>query len=312
MGADKQMYGKNDKYSTLITSERTTLIYDSVRHAAESNVLVLISGEFGVGKRRIAREIHKLSQRNGHFVSVNCIGISERLERELFGSETGFEYAKYGTVLLNEISGLRYGTQKRLLKVLQDKMVLGESLDARVIATTRNLVRDCSRVHSIWDLYSSLSTISIHVPPLRERLDEIAPLAEYFLQMHSRKGENVSFSQDALTALRQYGWPGNLMELEGFVIHNLKAMRTTPDESQETGQDATLGRIITSKDFGTSLVHHDYRPNLASTTLDDINQDCLDEALRICHGHKTKAAELLSISIKTVHNMLDRRKRIIG
>lgn len=211
-----------------------------VERVADSDVSVLITGESGVGKEVIARELHRRSQRRSkNFVKVNCAALpADLLESELFGHERGaftgaqatrvgkFEYANEGTILLDEIGEMPASLQAKLLHVLQDSVFakLGSnrpvSIDVRVIAATNRAIEPMIRAgHFREDLYYRLQVIEIHVPPLRERRAEILPLAEFFLIKYSaRYGRAIARPSARLRqALLNYSWPGNVRELENVV-----------------------------------------------------------------------------------------------
>jgi two-component system response regulator AtoC len=211
-----------------------------VERVASSDVSVLISGESGVGKEVIARELHRQSGRRGHnFVKVSCAALpADLLESELFGHERGaftgassarmgkFEFANGGTILLDEIGELPGPLQAKLLHVLQDRTFtrIGSnhpvSVDVRVIAATNRDLSQMIRTGEFReDLYYRLQVIEIRVPTLRERRDEIVPLIEFFLTKYSaRYGRRVTRPSPGLLArLESYGWPGNVRELENVI-----------------------------------------------------------------------------------------------
>ena len=203
---------------------------------AESDITVLLTGESGVGKEVFARYIHHHSPRSkAPFVAINCAAIPENLlEATLFGYEKGaftgaqtgqpgkFEQAQGGVILLDEISEMPLGLQVKLLRVLQEREVerVGGKkpipLDIRVLATSnRDMEQEIARGRFREDLYYRLNVFPLLIPPLRERPDDIVPLARYFLAGHARRGgRQVRFSPDAEALLRRYAWPGNVRELE--------------------------------------------------------------------------------------------------
>jgi len=211
-----------------------------VERVADSDVSVLITGESGVGKEVIARELHRRSTRRAkNFVKVNCAALpADLLESELFGHERGaftgaqatrvgkFEYANEGTIMLDEIGEMPASLQAKLLHVLQDSTFtkLGSnrpvSIDVRILAATNRDLETMIRSGQFReDLYYRLQVIEIHVPPLRERRAEILPLAEFFLIKYSaRYGRSVGrMSARLRDALVNYAWPGNVRELENVV-----------------------------------------------------------------------------------------------
>jgi two-component system response regulator AtoC len=225
---------------TLWQSPRMRELRWIAEQAAAADVTVLISGETGTGKDLVARAIHHLSARCGRrFIRVNCAAVPhELLESELFGHERGaftgahqlkigtFEAADLGTVFLDEIGDLHPTLQAKLLHVLQDgsfSRVGGKSIikvDVRVLAATnKNLEQAIAERQFREDLYYRLNVIQINVPPLRERLDEVPRLIEYFVERYSRQFNRHGFtpSSELLERLGRYRYPGNVRELENLV-----------------------------------------------------------------------------------------------
>src|SRR6188474_12146 len=215
-------------------------IWDAIKRAAPTNATVLLLGESGVGKELVARSIHRNSLRNRErFVQVNCAAIPEELiESELFGHEKGsftgatekqigkFEQADHGTIFLDEVGDMSAKTQAKVLRVLQEGEVerLGSArtikVDVRVIAATnKNLEEEIEKGHFREDLYFRLAVIPIHVPPLRERQEDIPILVRHFMEYFTRE-DNVRqkrITQPALEALSRYRWKGNIRELRNTV-----------------------------------------------------------------------------------------------
>jgi len=214
-------------------------IQSIIESVADTDATVLIRGESGVGKDLVARAIHAHSERRqSHFIKVNCAAIPQGLlESELFGHEKGaftgahrrkagqFEFAKGGTIYLDEIAELPLGLQAKLLHVLQDfkfARVGGHELidvDARVIAATnRDLEKALVRGEFREDLYYRLNVVELMVPPLRERREEIPQLVSWFLhRFNEQYGRNKQISPDTLVRLTQHGWSGNVRELENTI-----------------------------------------------------------------------------------------------
>jgi two-component system, NtrC family, nitrogen regulation response regulator NtrX len=228
------------KHQLIGESSSLKQIMDQVRRAAPTNATVLILGESGVGKELIARAIHRASLRaKERFVQVNCAAIPEELiESELFGHERGaftgatekqvgkFEMADRGTIFLDEVADMSAKTQAKVLRVLQEGEVerLGSSrtikVDVRVIAATnKDLEEEIAEGRFRDDLYFRLSVIPINVPPLRERLEDIAGLVQHFVGQFSRDNNRrpARFAPGAIDALRQARWRGNIRELRNVV-----------------------------------------------------------------------------------------------
>ena len=215
-------------------------VRDIIEQVADTDITVLVRGESGTGKELVARTIFQLSDRsNQPFVKVNCAALpSELLESELFGFEKGaftgaqkrklgkFEFANHGTIFLDEISEMHPGLQAKLLQVLQDgefSRLGGEAdvrVDTRIIAATnRNLEEAVADQSFREDLFYRLNVVTIHLPPLRDRIDSVPLLVDHFLRSHNEQyGKNVeALSQGTMEAFLKYHWPGNVRELENMV-----------------------------------------------------------------------------------------------
>ena len=221
-------------------SPKMRQIYDLIARVADTNATVLISGESGVGKELIARALHQQSQRRlNPFVAVNCAAISEHLvESELFGHERGaftgavemhrgkFELAHTGTLLLDEVGSLRLDLQAKLLRVLQEREFerVGGSktirTDVRIVAASNQDLRQMVADRTFRDdLFYRLNVIPVHVPPLRDRREDIPLLVNHFLMKYNKAfGRQVQgFTSEALALLTHYHWPGNVRELENVI-----------------------------------------------------------------------------------------------
>ena len=215
-------------------------VQEIIEQVADTDITVLVRGESGTGKEVVARALFQLGNRRSRpFVKVNCAALpSELLESELFGFEKGaftgaqkrklgkFEYANNGTIFLDEISEMAPGLQAKLLQVLQDgefSRLGGESdvrVDARIIAATnRNLEEAVRNGEFREDLYYRLNVVTIHIPPLRDRLDAIPLLVEHFLRMYNEQYNKrvEKLSDETLQQLMDYHWPGNVRELENMI-----------------------------------------------------------------------------------------------
>jgi DNA-binding NtrC family response regulator len=322
-----------------------------VERVATSDVTVLISGESGVGKEVIARELHRRSdRRNKHFVKVNCAALpADLLESELFGHERGaftgaqitrvgkFEFASGGTIMLDEIGEMPASLQAKLLHVLQDGEFtkLGSNrlvkVDTRVIgATNRDLGAMIRTGHFREDLYYRLQVIEIHVPPLRERVDEIPFLAEFFLRRYSGRYSRPlpRMSAGLKTALTAYAWPGNIRELENmmkrFVILQDEAIvraeieraghaRVEPPAGTRPGEPVPMvpGRpepIATADPAAAASAARPARtgslPDVARAAALTAERDVIIRALDEFRWNRRKAARVLGVSYKTLLNKM--------
>jgi DNA-binding NtrC family response regulator len=289
-----------------------------ISQVAPSSASVLITGESGTGKELAARTIHDLSPRGGKpFVAVNCAAIPESLmESEIFGHERGaftgamerragcFELADGGTLLLDEIGEMPMATQAKLLRVLEDSRVrrLGSkseiSVDVRVLAATNKIPEEAvSKGQLRSDLYYRLNVVQINMPPLRDHVEDLADLTASLLKELNRKhGRDVkSVSDDVLETFRRYSWPGNVREL-----------RNTLERTVLTVSSEVLTREHLPPDFGRPLsTMADDGLNLrAGLTVWEAERRLIHETLKFTRNNKTRAAEMLGISLKTLHNKL--------
>jgi DNA-binding NtrC family response regulator len=279
----------------------------TVQRAASTNAAVLITGESGTGKEVVARALHCYSGRSsGPWVDVSCAALPDHLvESELFGYEKGaftnatgskrgfFELADRGTLFLDEIGELDTRLQVKLLRVLDGTSYyrIGGTrkvnCDARIVAATnRDLMNDGFRN----DLYHRICQIHIHIPALRERPDDIAPLAGHFL--HQQNAQLV-FADDAIAALQTYSWPGNVRELRNVVIN--AALRTSRGVIRAFDLPLTIKQ---AKPLRPST--SDRQCNLSS-----VERDTILGVLRTTNGHRQRTADLLGISRRTLIRKLN-------
>jgi DNA-binding NtrC family response regulator len=300
------------------SSGRAQVVYDLIRRVADLNAYVLITGESGTGKELVARAIHNLSKRAKEpFIAVSCGAIPESLiESELFGHEKGaftgaagarngyFQQAGEGTLLLDEIGELTLQTQVKLLRVLQQREFtpLGGSrlipLRARVLfATHRNLEEMVDAASFRRDLFFRVNVMNIQVPPLRERTEDIPPLARHFLHKYSAAYEKqvIDIVPDAMELLVEYDWPGNIRELEnviqGAIIRadgNSISRAELPPEIQEMAGDRP---VATESDTFGDLMRQ-YKIRLANRAVQD------------CQGNKSLAARKLGVSRAYLHRLI--------
>jgi DNA-binding NtrC family response regulator len=303
---------EHDTYGILGDSPAMERVLMAIRKAAATPATVLITGESGTGKELVARAIHYSSPRaSAPFVPVNCGGIPEGLlESELFGHVKGaftgatdtragfFQTADGGTIFLDEISETSPAMQVKLLRVLQDKEVcmVGDTrtrkVDARILAATNKDLRSLvSRELFREDLFFRLSVITISVPPLRDRGDDVLRLAQHFAAKYSRELQKqpLRFSDDSLRVLRNYTWPGNVRELEN-VIQRLVVM--------------TDGDEIEAPDFPPLMRSSTLRQTGPNRSLADVERDHIRAVLTNVGGNKTRAAEILGIDRKTLREKL--------
>jgi len=285
------------------------------RQAAASDADVLIEAESGTGKELIARLIHRLGPRRQHpFVPVNCAAFPEHLlESELFGYAKGaftgawnakpgkFELAHGGTVLLDEVGDLPLSLQPKLLRALQEREVdrLGDTrsipVDLRVIATTNcslpQLIRE-GRFRA--DLYYRLNVIPLSLPPLRERKSDIAALAEHFARMYA-SGRDIRLSADFVSQLETHSWPGNVRELANCMRRVLALTSAT-----EIGASALEGTVRTES--GNASTAPDLGSLRPGVSLGEMERKLVEITLEATGGNRSRAAELLGVSLRTVRN----------
>ena len=274
-----------------------------VERVARANAAILITGESGTGKELIARAIHHYSMRCARpWIDLNCAALPELLiESELFGYEKGafsgalntkpgmFELAQTGSVFLDEIGDLPPRMQVKLLRVLDGAPYyrLGGtrkiSVDARVIAATnQDLEQAMAAGNFRRDLYYRLAQVRVHVPPLRERPEDVRPLARFFLQ---KQEPRLQLSERAMQALEQYGWPGNVRELRNVVV---QAAVTTDGE----------------------VIEREYLPLVVQAapprplTLEDLEREMILKVMNDTGGQQQRTADILGISLRTLSRKL--------
>ena len=293
-------------------------VYRLIEQAAPTTASVLVTGESGTGKEMVAQTIHRLSPRaSAPWVPLNCAAIPETLlESELFGHERGaftgaierqagcFELAHRGTLFLDEIAEMTPATQVKLLRVLQERSFrrLGgrveQSVDIRVVAATNADPAAAVRKGTLReDLYYRLNVVGIHLPPLRERKDDLPLLLDTFIREFSAQNARTvtGVSPAARRALDEYDWPGNVRELRNVIE---RAMIVAAGRLIEIGDLPPLGRVLQSAPAGERL-----EPGM---TVDDVERRLIMLTLDHTGNNKTRAAELLGISLKTLHNKLNR------
>jgi DNA-binding NtrC family response regulator len=298
-------------------------IYHVIEQAAPTNASVLISGESGTGKELVAQTIHQLSARaRATYVPINCVAIPDMLlESELFGHEKGaftgaierrpgcFEIADHGTLFLDEIAEMTPPTQVKLLRVLQERTFrrLGgraeQAVDVRIIAATNVDPQAAVREGKLReDLFYRLNVFEIRLPPLRDRKSDLPLLIEHFVnEYNARHGRSVAaLEPGAMDLLSAYSWPGNVRELRNVL---------------ERATIVANGHFITTDDLPrlvdltrTAPLPEPARGLAPGLTVAEAEQQLIEVTLQHTNGNKTRAAELLGISLKTLHNKLNRAK----
>lgn len=313
----KEELDSNKSFESIIgKSAEMQKIFEMVRRVAASKASVLITGESGVGKELIANAVHNLSPRKDNpLVKVHCAALSENLlESELFGHEKGaftganarkrgrFELAHGGSIFLDEIGEINQNVQIKILRVLQDKRferVGGEETvetDVRVIAATnRNLEEEITKGNFREDLYYRLNVVHIHVPPLRERKDDIPLMVSSFLKEFAKEnGKNItSIDSRARSALYKYDWPGNIRQLRNCM---------------ESAVVMCAGDTLTLDDFPPTISQNtaqDFVQIPNGITLEEAEKIYIQESLAVNQGNKSKTAEVLGIGRKTLHRKLE-------
>jgi DNA-binding NtrC family response regulator len=315
---------KNDakkRFKIVTHNKHMKNLLQLARDVADSKASVFIQGESGTGKELIARYIHQFSSRKDQpFVAVNCAALPENLlESELFGHEKGaftgaisrkkgkFELANHGTLLLDEVSEMDYPLQSKLLRVLQEREIdrIGGMqpvpIDVRFIATTnRDIEKRIKDGKFREDLHYRLNVMPIHLPPLRERRDDIPLLAKHFVEKYC-KLENRSvkgLTDDAMVSLMEMTWKGNVRELENIIERAVLMCK---------------GDILDKKDL--FLPESDRQPDVMKppaiqpVSLKEIEKSVILNTLDQTNGNRTHAAEILGISVRTLRNKMNEYRK---
>ena len=299
-------------------------VFSMIRQVAPSKAAVLVSGESGTGKELVARAIHHLSGRSeGPFVAINCAALPETLmESELFGHEKGaftgaverragcFELAQHGTLLLDELAEMPVGTQAKLLRVLEDSFVRrlgGKSeiaVDVRVIASTNKVVEEALRKGELReDLYYRLNVFQITLPTLRQRAGDLPLLTEALIEMLNKKHDTrvVDVQPDVMEQFERYSWPGNVREL-----------RNVLERAVILAGEGSITAHHLPRDFGVpagarpaqQVVEPDAIRLPVGTTVSEAEKSLIQLTLQHTKNNKTRAADILGISLKTLFNKL--------
>ena len=294
-------------------------VITAIERLAQSSASVVITGESGTGKELVARTIHELSpRRDAAYVPINCAAIPETLmESELFGHERGaftgadrrkegcFETANGGTLLLDELTEMKPELQPKLLRVIEEqrlRRVGGTAeipLDVRVLAASNcdidQAVRD-GKLRS--DLYYRLNVFTISLPPLRERIDDLPQLTQMFINHYAaqNKKDVIGVDEECMQALAAHPWPGNVRQLRNVIERALIVC-----------EGRTIRKSDLPDDFrGAGAADGSFIKIPLGSTLEDVEKQMITRTIEFTDGNKTRAAEILGVSAKTLYNKLER------
>jgi two-component system response regulator HydG len=302
--------------SVIGTSRAMHQVIELVNQVAESTATILIEGESGTGKEVIANAIHYRSTRKDRpFVKVSCAALPETLlEAELFGYEKGaftgavgrksgrFELADTGTLFMDEVGEIPPSMQVKLLRVIQEGEFerLGgtktQQVDVRLVAATnRSLIELVKRGQFREDLYYRLNVITVVIPPLRDRLEDIPLLVEHFIRRYAQRNQRsiAGVTKEAMERLMDYSWPGNVRELENTIERAIVLSR-----DPIIGSDALPSTVRTSTRIPTQVVIP------IGTKMKDVQQRMIVETLKHTHGNRELAAKLMGIASRTIHRRI--------
>lgn len=320
---EREAGGRGEFGDIIYVSSQIEEVIRLAEKASQYKTSVLITGESGTGKELIAKAIHNGSpRRNAPFIAVNCAAIPETLiESELFGYAKGafsgadsakrglIEEARGGTLFLDEIGEFPLALQPKLLRVLQEGEMrrLGDTrlikTDFKIIAaTSRDLARDTGGGRFRSDLFYRLNVLPIHIPPLRERMDDVPPLVSYFIAIYNMRLNRrfTGVAPEAMSEIMSYEWPGNVRELENAVE---RAMILSDSEFI---RKIDLGTALTKKSPDTRSLTETMSYEEARKSIED---SYIDKALAETRGNRTKAAKILGISRRSLLYKLKERKR---
>ncbi len=314
------------------TSRKMQEVFKLIGRVAKSDVTVLITGESGTGKELIAKAIHKYShRRNKPFLAINCAVLPPNLlEAELFGYEKGaftgavsskkgiFEQANGGTIFLDEIGELELSLQSKLLRVLQEKEIrrIGGNktvkVDVRIVAATnRNLEQEVKKGNFREDLFFRLNVVNVEIPPLRERREDIIPLAVYFIKKFSKefKLPVKELSESAVEWLLGYDFPGNVRELENMILRamllspvdviDVKDLKPTATTKEPSFEEAIRNFVVE-----VFTVEQKEKNNLYDLVVKSAERILISEVLRYCNYNQVKAAKVLGIHRNTLRRKI--------
>ena len=319
----KKKISTDEKYISIVgNSDKMKEVYSRIEMVSKSDVSVLVTGESGTGKELVSREIHKNSIRNNNpYLQINCAAITENLvESSLFGYEKGaftgalkttngvFQEANLGSLLLDEVTEIPVNMQAKLLRVLQEKAVARvgshnyEKIDVRIISTSnRNVLKMVEDKDFREDLFYRLNVFPIEIPALRERIDDLPLLVDHFLNKFSEKYnvEKKIISSLALDKLYNHTWPGNVRELVNVIERSF--LYAGENES-------ILDSHITLE--STSAIPMTMETNFdGNSSLEEIERRAIFATLRKTKNNRTKASNILDISVRTLRNKLNLYKQ---
>ena len=313
-----------ENHSIVHKDPAMTKVLALAEQVAKSTASVLVVGDSGTGKELMARFIHNKSPRaKAPFVAVNCAAIPENLlESELFGYEKGaftgavarrigkFEEADNGTILLDEISEMDLRLQAKLLRAIQEHEIdrIGGkrpvTVDVRILATSnRNMEQEVAEGRFREDLYFRLNVITIQIPNLADRPDDIEPLAEFFTEKYAAPNglDGMRISEEALIQLKNHTWPGNVRELENTIHRGVLLAvgnEIKPDSIHLEGSGSSYGAAVAPNGATAGGI------NLVGKTVAEVEKKLIIDTLDHCLGNRTHAANILGISIRTLRNKL--------
>ncbi len=312
----------NERYGVeqIIGRSRSMLeVFDVIRHVAPTRATVLVTGESGTGKELVARAIHQLSPRRDRpFIAFNCAALpSNLIESELFGHEKGaftgalarrqglLGAADGGTLFIDEVAELEIGLQAKLLRAFEERTYtpLGSTREVKVdvrfiAATNRDLAQFVKEGKFREDLYYRLKVVQLHLPPLRDRRDDIPVLARHFLEaaIEEHGLRPLEFDASAVRALQVYGWPGNVRELKNS-IESAAVLARGNTISAENLPGAVAPVVATPGSTETALFH-------VGMKMEELEKGAILGSLEATHGNRTKAAKMLGISLRTLQRKL--------
>jgi len=303
------------------SSEEMERVKKMILKVAGSNSTVMIRGESGVGKERVARAIWRASPRSGEiFQAVNCAAINENLlESELFGHEKGaftgahaqkkgqFEIADHGTLFLDEIGDLSISMQAKLLRALQEKEIMrvgaqrAIKVDVRVLAATnRDLETMVKENHFREDLYYRLNIIPITIPPLRNRRDDIPPLIEFFIAKHNTELNRriKGLTPSALNLVMEYAWPGNVRQLESAIERAILLCEADEIQSEDLP--------VEIRQQGQPQGAFDFKLPPEGISFEEVEKSLIIQAMEQTNWNITRAAKMLDLSFRTLQYRLEK------